>query len=83
MAGNGRYYVRDLETKRLFCVEIIHGRSDREDGDWQNGGIDPVKHRGSIDLRDSLITEENGFKNIEVLPMGANPIDRINQLLKQ
>ena len=59
----------------------------------RNGGdLDPAnkkltghygdKHPGSIDERDSMITEENGFKNIEILGPGVSPEGRIEQILK-
>ena len=84
--NSGRYYITDIETGRNFCVEPI--------GDphtvW--GDINPAtkeiegsygeKYRGSIDEKDSIITEENGFKNIVTLRAGESPDSFINNLLK-
>lgn len=81
--GNGRYYVVDQKTNRKFCVETIHARNDKEDGDWTNGGIDKVKHRGSIPIEESIITEKNGFKNITTLPSGVSPNDYIDEMLNK
>jgi len=82
----GRYYITDFKTKRTFCVEPIG--DDRTN--W--GDVDPVtkkltgdygkKHRGSIDEADSIITKENGFKNIVTLPAGESPQSYIDNLLK-
>jgi len=87
MSDSGRYYIIDIETGRKFCIEPI--------GDphvnW--GDLDPAskkitgeygeKHRGSIDECDSIITPENGFKNIVTLPAGVSPESYINELLKK
>lgn len=84
---NGRYYVTDFETGRKFCVEPI--------GDshvvW--GDINPAtkeiegnygdKYRGSIDEKDSIITDDNGFKNIVTLKPGESPNSYISKLLKK
>jgi hypothetical protein len=78
--NDGRYTVVDLPTGRKFTVEVIHNRNDRSDGDWTNGGIDKVKNRGSISEDESIINEENGFKNIGY---AKNPTDYINELLKK
>jgi hypothetical protein len=86
MSDTGRYFVVDQKTGRRFCVEPISGNNTT----W--GDIDPAtkkltgsygkKHKGSIDLDESIITEENGFKNITILPVGESPADYINKLLK-
>lgn len=88
MSESGRYYITDIESGRKFCVEPIG--SDHA-ADW--GDINPAtkkvegsygqKHRGSIDEKDSIITKENGFKNIVDLKPGISPEDYINNLLKQ
>ena len=87
MSDTGRYYVVDQKTGRKFCVEPISGNNTS----W--GDIDPAtkkltgsygkKHKGSIDLDESIITEENGFKNIVVLEVGESPSDYINRLLRE
>jgi hypothetical protein len=35
------------------------------------------KYKGSIDAKESLITEENGFENITELPIGVSPYAEI------
>ena len=88
MSDSGRYYVK-LKNGRTFCVEPIDDTPHMVE--W--GDIDPVskkltgtygkKHRGAIRSEESIITEENGFKNIKILEPGQNPDDYINQLIKQ
>lgn len=36
------------------------------------------KYRGSIDAKDSLITEKNGFTNIKMLEPGVSPLHAID-----
>lgn len=84
---NGRYYVDDFKTGRRFCVEPIGNNHTV----W--GDINPAtkviegnygdKYRGSIDEKDSIITEENGYKNIVTLGEGESPDSYINKLLKK
>lgn len=72
----GRFCIISHRTGVKYAVEPMGGRSD-----W--GDVDPVtkkttgsygsKYRGSIDREDSLITQENGFKNIIELPKGYSP----------
>ena len=87
MDNTGRYYIVDQKTGRKFCVEPISGNNTS----W--GDVDPVtkkitgsygkKYKGCIDLKESIITEENGFKNITILDVGESPDDYINRLLKE
>ena len=79
----GRYYVVDPETGRKFCVEPI-GNPRTDWGDVSPAtkkieGAYGLKYRGSIDEKDSIIKEDNGFTNIGY---AQNPIDYINKLLK-
>lgn len=75
MSDTGRYFVI-TKSGRRFCVEPISGHSEGF------GNINPVtkklekitsKSLGSIDPEDSIITKENGFKNITTLPPGTSP----------
>ena len=87
MSNSGRYFYTDLKTKRKFCIEPIGDNHEK----W--GDVDPVtkkmsgsygeKYQGSIDKNDSIITEENGFKNITFLQPGVSPESYIEMLLKQ
>jgi len=85
MSDTGRYYIKNLKNGKTYCVEPIDDTPARTE--W--GDIDPVtkkltgnygmKHRGSIRSEDSIITEENGFKNIIMLEPGQNPMDFIEK----
>ena len=85
MSKSGRYFVVDAKSGRKFCVEPIGNAHDK----W--GDLDPVtkkmtgsygqKYPGSIEAKDSIITEENGFKNITTLGVGESPQSFIDKLL--
>ncbi len=87
MSKTGRYYISDLETGRKFCVEPIGDNHEA----W--GDVDPVtkkmtgsygeKYQGSINKNESIITEENGFKNIVVLEPGMSPQSYVDNILKK
>lgn len=87
MSKTGRFYVKHGD--RTFVVEPIGNSLARE----KFGDINPAtkkvegnygdKHPGVIDPADSVITEENGFKNIKTLKPGESPFDYINELLKE
>jgi hypothetical protein len=75
----GRFIVTSKRTSKTYAVEPIDNGVRTE---W--GSIDPAskqmmnkkghdKYRGAIDEEDSLITEENGFKNITTLEPGMSP----------
>lgn len=89
MSLSGRYYIR--KDGRTFCIEPIHERNEKNtDSCFQNGGIsgDEIKRHGiaqggSIREEDSILTKENGFKNIVTLPPGHSPNGYIEELLKQ
>jgi len=86
MSNSGRYYITDYKTGRKFCVEPL---LDGEHTNW--GDLNPAtkkvegsygeKYIGAIDRKDTIITEENGFKNIIELKPGESPNDFINSLL--
>lgn len=80
----GRFIVKSLVTGRTYYVEPIgNGRP----ADW--GDINPAtkevegnygsKYTGCVSEKDSLITEENGFKIIETLEAGVSPLSVIYQ----
>ncbi len=83
---SGRFIVISKRTGKKYFVEPI-GNVKTKWGDVQSYGTGVVtgsygeKYRGSVDKQDSLITEENGFKNIETLEPGQSPhawIDHID-----
>jgi len=82
MSTTGRYFVRDRQSGRVFCVEPINRRDQKlHDLNWTNGGIDPVRG-GAVAEEDSVITPGNGFRNITHLPPGSSPDGYIEMLLK-
>jgi hypothetical protein len=84
----GRFVVTSARTGRKYFVEPI-GKTKTNWGDVQSYGSGVVtgsygqKYRGSIDEDDSLITEENGFKNIRMLDPGTSPLACIEQIDSQ
>ena len=86
MNDSGRYYIIDKESGRKFCVEPIGNPHIT----W--GDVDPAsksitghygeKHKGSINESESIITPENGFKNIVTLPPGVSPDEYLREILK-
>ncbi len=81
----GRFVVTSARTGKTYAVEPMGNVKTN----W--GSIDPAsgklmnkkghdKYRGAIDPEDSLITEENGFKNIKVYDPGTSPFAVIEML---
>lgn len=84
----GRQWIRDLKTGRVFCVEPISERDQQaSDTVFTNGGIDGTSVKkgfakgGSITRDESIITPENGFKNIVEFHGSADSV--IEDLLKK
>lgn len=85
--STGRYRVK-LPNGRVFTVEPIRERDQRaDDVAFRNGGIsgDEMKHKaavqgGSVLDSESVITPENGYRNIQVV---QNPTDVIEQAMRQ
>jgi len=87
MSKTGRFYY--TVKGRTFCIEPI----DNSQGAQQRwGDVDPASkklqgnygndHTGSIKESESVITPENGFKNIVTLSKGASPLSYIEELVK-
>lgn len=72
-SNTGRFYVRSPETGKLYLVEPI-GKPRTEFGASLDNFCD-----GSITEKESIISEENGFKNIGY---AQNPMDYIDALEK-
>lgn len=76
------------ETGKKYFVEAI---GSGYNGVW--GDVDPAtkkmtgsygdKYTGSVRPEQSLITEENGFKNITTLKVGESPFDEIERRDKE
>ena len=82
----GRFIVYSQRTGRSYFVEPIEGAHTPK---W--GSIDPAtgnlmhkkgdgKYKGGIRADESLITEENGFKNIRLLDVGVSPHHAIDTI---
>lgn len=85
----GRFIVYSQRTGRSYFVEPIEGAHTPK---W--GSIDPAtgnlmhkkgdgKYKGGIRADESLITEENGFKNIRLLDVGTSPHHAIDVIDSQ
>lgn len=84
----GRMIVTSLKTGKKYFIEAIGSGYNEMFGD-----VDPVtkkmtgnygdKYTGSVRAEDSLITEENGFKNITTLKVGESPFDEIEERDKE
>lgn len=81
----GRFLVSSKRTGKTYAVEpfgntrTAWGSVDPATGNLMNKkGHD--KHRGSVDQKDCLITEANGFKNICESGIGVSPFYTIDQL---
>lgn len=85
----GRFIVKSLKTGKSYYVEPIDN-SGHPSG-W--GDLDPVtkkfsseygkKYTGSVTDKESLITKENGFKNIVMLKEGESPLSYIDRVDKE
>lgn len=82
----GRHYVHSKRTGKTYFIEPIIPSKKYKGKTW--GDIDPAsgkvtgtygeKYTGAITEEDSIITEENGFTNIEYVK--GSPYYRIEQL---
>lgn len=83
--NTGRFYVKSIRTGKVYCVEPFIAHTP----EW--GSVDPstgefmhkkgwLKYSGGIKEKDSIITEENGFKNIRDLEPGVSPLDEIEKI---
>ncbi len=81
----GRFLYTSIRTGKTYAVEPIGNVKTN----W--GSIDPAtgnlmnkkghdKYRGSIDAKDSMITEENGFTNIQLLDAGTSPFHALDAI---
>lgn len=77
MSESGRYFVR-LPNGRTFTIEPVKERVERAK-DWTNGGIEKPEGGATPDSA-SVITEENGYRNIQVV---QNPMDVIDQAMRE
>jgi hypothetical protein len=84
---DGKFYVRDTETGRLFLVEPLGfdkvGWGDIDPATKKVQGDYGQKHIGSVSEKNSVVTEDNGFKNIIDVGPGESPFAAIEKLLKK
>jgi hypothetical protein len=86
MSNTGRYYIKKGE--RTFVVEPIDNTQGKGKAVW--GDINPAtktiegkygdKNLGSVTESESIITKENGYKNIVTLGKGQSPDEFIRNL---
>lgn len=77
MSATGRYTMC-LPNGRKLTVEPIKERVERA-LDWTNGGI--VKPTGgAVPPEASIITEANGYKNIQIV---QNPQDVVDRMMRE
>ena len=81
----GRFMVVSYVTGVRYFVEPI---GDGRPADWgsYNPGTGEIenkkgagKYTGSVKLQDSIVTEQNGFKNVELLGEGVSPMSEIER----
>jgi len=80
----GRCLVTSFRTGKTYAIEPLDGHKVK----W--GDLNPAtgklegsygeKYKGSVPEKDSLITTENGFKNIIKLEAGQSPESYINKI---
>ncbi len=88
MSNTGRFYF--TTQGRTFCVEPIDSTMGKQVL-W--GDLNPAtktlegsygnKNVGSVHPSESIITEDNGFTNIDLLPAGVSPISYIEEMVKK
>lgn len=81
----GRFMVRSFKTGYKYYIEPLDKGTKRKFGDI-NPATGKVEgnygetYKGAIHPSESLITEENGFKNIVTLPPGQSPEGYIHMI---
>ena len=90
MSKTGRYTVIDLKTGKRVTVEPVDDKKKRSRS-WGDinpatktvGGNYGTNSGGSVEPKDSIITKENGFNNINETAVGESPTDIINKKLNK
>jgi len=86
----GRYFVHSSILNRTFCIEPIGDHKDNIRSEWGDVNVATKKlekgnygnkHKGAINMKDSIISKENGFQNDGIfLDVGTSPEGYITQL---
>jgi len=90
VSETGRFMVTSYVTGKQYYIEVIDNSG--RPADW--GSYNPAsgniefkkgmgKYTGSITEKESLITEENGFKKIWNMPVGGSPFAEIERRDKE
>ena len=84
----GRYKLWSPVLEKWFWIEPISDHPDNIRSEW--GDVNPAtkkvegdygdKHKGGVKMKDSVITEENGFKNPTFIGVGVSPAGYIMML---
>jgi hypothetical protein len=82
---SGRFLVTSTRTGKTYAVEPIlmkrgKGWGDLNPSTGETEGSYGHKYKGAISKDESLITEDNGFVNIETLDPGMSPLAYIDVL---
>lgn len=79
MSREGRYTVK--RGTRTFVVEPI-SKFAKKGADWGHKDLSNRPEQGAVHPDDSIITEDNGFKNIVTLGPGESPDSHIDKIYK-
>ena len=86
----GRQIVIDFKTGRKFYIETIDNSGRPADWGSYNPSTGEIenkkgagKYTGSVTEKESLITKENGFKNIVTTNVGGSPYSMIDKILRE
>ena len=79
----GRFIVKSKRTGRTYYVEPVGNvRTNWGSYNPSTGNVENKKgtgkYRGSVDVTDSLVTEENGLENVVTLDPGQSPLTYIS-----
>lgn len=83
--GNGRFVVTSFRTGKKYFVEPIETEHTPIWGDVNpaTGKIEGYygsKNKGGSREKESLITKENGFDNINYSGVGCSPLSKISKM---
>ncbi len=84
----GRFTVTSFRTGKTYFVETIDDKGRPADWGSYNPSTGKIENKkgfdkftGSITEKESMITMENGFKNIEYAGIGSSPFSVIETML--
>lgn len=86
---DGRHLVHSTRTGKTYLVEPITPHANKLTSGWGDQVGDKItgdygnKHVGAIVESESVITEDNGFKNIVDILTGTSPYSEIEKIDSQ